>query len=197
MGRYEDELMQELENLPPRVRKKILGYAHKDYLEQEGFHRGYSMIGLYDTKNWNNIGTVLRSATNYDVASVMVEGYRYRRSATDTTEYWRHKPLFNVASLMESVPLGCETVCVELTDEAENIFDFVHPDRAFYIFGPEDGSLPKEMSKRADHTIYIPTVHCLNLGMTVHTVLYDRAFKRRESYRKDGSRPAKENQMQD
>ena len=36
----------------------------------------------------------------------------------------------------EAVP-----VAVELRRNAESLIDFVHPEQALYVFGPEDGSL--------------------------------------------------------
>ena len=55
--------------------------------------------------------------------------------------------------------------------------DFIHPEQAYYIFGPEDGSLKSEILDRCDHVVYIPTIGCMNLAATVHVVLYDRMSK--------------------
>ena len=97
-------------------------------------------------------------------------------------EYWRHAPLFNVEDVMAMIPKGCVPVAVDLVDDAINIYDYTHPDRAFYIFGPEDGTLPKEVTEKCREKIYIPTTHCMNLAVTTQIVLYDRSLKRRESH---------------
>jgi tRNA(Leu) C34 or U34 (ribose-2'-O)-methylase TrmL len=55
--------------------------------------------------------------------------------------------------------------------------DFVHPENAYYIFGPEDSSIKKELLDHCLHVVYIPTIGCMNLAATVHVVLYDRMAK--------------------
>lgn len=69
-------------------------------------------------------------------------------------------------------------IAVEVRATSENLFDFEHPENAVYIFGPEDGSLPKGHLMHCHRFIIIPTAHCLNLSSAVTTVLYDRALKR-------------------
>jgi hypothetical protein len=51
------------------------------------------------------------------------------------------------------------------------------PDRALYIFGPEDGSLDKDIRDWCEDVVYIPTTGCMNLAATVNVVLYDRLAK--------------------
>ncbi|MFH7439550.1 TrmH family RNA methyltransferase, partial [Pseudomonas syringae pv. tagetis] len=53
-----------------------------------------------------------------------------------------------------------------------------HPDRALYIFGPEDGSLDQEIPDWCEDVVYIPTEGCMNLAATVNVVLYHRMAKR-------------------
>lgn len=78
---------------------------------------------------------------------------------------------------MERVPHGCVPIAVEFTAWANSLVTFVHPERALYIFGPEDGSLPSKMMDRCKMTIKIPTTYCLNLAAAVNVVLYDRVAK--------------------
>jgi tRNA(Leu) C34 or U34 (ribose-2'-O)-methylase TrmL len=52
--------------------------------------------------------------------------------------------------------------------------DFAHPENATYIFGPEDGNVPRWIREAAKRFIRIPTRECLNLATTVALVLYDR-----------------------
>jgi tRNA(Leu) C34 or U34 (ribose-2'-O)-methylase TrmL len=56
--------------------------------------------------------------------------------------------------------------------------DFEHPENALYVFGPEDGSLPKTVRLLCHRFVVIPTHHCLNLAAAVNVVLYDRRLKR-------------------
>jgi tRNA(Leu) C34 or U34 (ribose-2'-O)-methylase TrmL len=55
--------------------------------------------------------------------------------------------------------------------------EFHHPDKAYYIFGPEDGTIQQDVLDRSDSVIYVPTIGCLNLAATVNVVLYDRLAK--------------------
>ena len=79
---------------------------------------------------------------------------------------------------MDAIPFDCDPVAVDLLADARPLPGFTHPERAFYIFGPEDGTLGKAITARCVHKVYIPTKHCLNLAMAANTVLYDRAAKR-------------------
>lgn len=75
------------------------------------------------------------------------------------------------------MPNDCTPVAVELTDDAVDLSTFVHPERACYIFGPENGSISEEILKKCQHVVKIPTTMSLNLGMTVNIVMYDRLAK--------------------
>lgn len=69
-------------------------------------------------------------------------------------------------------------VCVELVPHAENLAQFSHPEKAVYVFGPEDGSVPQVFRKFCHRFVFIPSAHCLNLSVALGTVLYDRRAKR-------------------
>jgi tRNA(Leu) C34 or U34 (ribose-2'-O)-methylase TrmL len=69
-------------------------------------------------------------------------------------------------------------VCVEIVPNASSLVDFQHPNRAVYVFGPEDGSVPQVFRRLCQRFIFIPSAHCLNLSAAVNVVLYDRRAKR-------------------
>lgn len=69
-------------------------------------------------------------------------------------------------------------VAVELRRNGESLIRFEHPERALYVFGPEDGSLGRAVLARCHRFLVIPTRHCTNLSAAVYTVLYDRHAKR-------------------
>ena len=73
----------------------------------------------------------------------------------------------------EAVP-----VAVELRRNTESLIDFVHPEHALYVFGPEDGSLGRATLAQCHRFLVIPTRHCANLSAAVYAVLYDRHAKR-------------------
>ena len=140
--------------------------------------RGYSLVGLYNPKNEQNVGGVLRAAHVYGAAAVIHQGNRFKRQHSDTTKAWRHIPMFMVDDLFGALhAYSCVPVAVEITDNARKLFNYTHPERAFYIFGPEDGSLPDNVIKACRDIIYVPTRFCMNLAATVNVVLYDRMAK--------------------
>lgn len=68
-------------------------------------------------------------------------------------------------------------VAVELDPASESLPDFVHPEHAMYVFGPEDGSLSRGIKTACHRFVSIPSHSCLNLGACVNVVLYDRCAK--------------------
>lgn len=137
-------------------------------------------IGLTNPKSPSNVGAVMRAAGCFRVDSVFYTGTRYPLAAkfnTDTKDVTQDLPLYGVDCLLGSVTDNMSIVCVELAEGATPLPDFQHPENAFYIFGPEDGTLSQEVIDRADAVVYIPTTGCMNLAATVNVVLYDRLAK--------------------
>lgn len=140
--------------------------------------RGFSSIGLMRPKDKHNVGSVLRAATCYGASMIAVEGERTNvKSIQDTCKTYRHIPVVRPDDLLSACPYGAVPVAVDLIDGAVSLVDFDHPQSAFYIFGPEDGTLSKSISARCAHTVYVPTTRCMNLAATVNVVLYDRLQK--------------------
>lgn len=137
-------------------------------------------IGLSNPKSPSNVGAVMRAAGCFQADAVLYTGKRYPRAArfsTDTKDISRDIPLTGVASLLDSAPANSTIVCVELVEGATPLPEYRHPDNAFYIFGPEDGTLDQGVIDRADDVVYVPTIGCLNLAATVNVLLYDRQAK--------------------
>lgn len=139
--------------------------------------RGFAAIGLHMPKTPTNIGAVLRAAGCYDAAMVAVSGDRYRRAATDTQAAYRHMPLIHCDDLHSVVPFDCVPVAVDLIEGATPLHLYKHPERAFYVFGPEDGTLGKQVTSWCRDIVYVPTKFCMNLAATANVVLYDRMAK--------------------
>jgi tRNA(Leu) C34 or U34 (ribose-2'-O)-methylase TrmL len=138
------------------------------------------IIGLTNPKTPENIGAIMRAAGCFGANEVRYTGERYARAArfnTDTRRISLDIPLVGVDNLLDTVPADAQVVCVELVEGAVALSAFVHPERAVYIFGPEDGSLHQDDINRADAVVYIPTYGCLNLAATVNIVLFDRQAK--------------------
>ncbi|MBA7676169.1 hypothetical protein ES703_84410 [subsurface metagenome] len=142
--------------------------------------RGYVGIGVLNMKNALNYGTLFRSALCFNVDFIFLVGKRFRKQCSDTVRAERHIPLFeyqSISDFFDHIPYDCQPVGVEITEEARDLVGFIHPERAVYILGPEDGSLPEEVTKRCVAVIKIPTSFCLNVAVAGSIVLYDRMVK--------------------
>lgn len=142
--------------------------------------RGYSSIGLVNPKTPANVGSVMRACGVYGAAQCVFTGKRFakaKRFVTDPQKFHRHIPLLNVDSLRDVIPIDCVPIAVDLIDGAIPLNEYRHPERAFYIFGPEDGTLGKEITGFCRDVVYIPGNGCMNLAATVNVVLYDRMAK--------------------
>ncbi|MCA2018223.1 RNA methyltransferase [Vibrio tritonius] len=138
------------------------------------------IIGLYNPKNPTNVGAVMRAAGCYEATQVRYNGTRYNRAMkfqTDTKNVHERIQLVDMPDLTAGLEDDVEIVCVEFAIGATALPSFVHPKKAIYLFGPEDGSLPQEEVDKAHHVVYVPTVGCMNLAATVNVLLYDRLAK--------------------
>lgn len=142
--------------------------------------KGYACVGLFNPKTPENVGSVMRAAGCYGVNSVFYTGTRYdiaRQFCTDTYKSHHDIPLIGVQDLKDIIPLDCVPVAVDLIEGAKPLPNYKHPKRAFYIFGPEDNTLKKEITDFCRETIYVPTQGCMNLAAAVNVILYDRLAK--------------------
>lgn len=142
-------------------------------------------IGLVNPKSPANVGMVMRAAGCYEASGVFYTGERFdraRKFAADTKNAADKIPLQHVPCLQDATAIGAlaegvTMVAVELIEGAIPLMDFEHPERAYYIFGPEDGSIKKELLQHCAQVVYIPTIGCMNLAATVNVLLYDRMAK--------------------
>jgi tRNA(Leu) C34 or U34 (ribose-2'-O)-methylase TrmL len=140
----------------------------------------FCCVGLVNPKSPENVGSVMRAAGCYGVDEVYYTGNRFelaRRFATDTKQMVEKIPLLGVDDLMAFIPQGCVPVVVDLIEGATPLPDYVHPERAFYIFGPEDGTLDPALYGAVQDVVYVPTQGCMNLAASVNVILYDRLAK--------------------
>ena len=140
-------------------------------------NRGFACIGLESPKFAENVGSALRAAGCYGAAMVASSGPRFKSLSTDTKKLYKHLPYLVVDDLQQAVPHMCVPVAIELTEDATALPGFVHPERAFYIFGPEDGSISESVQAWCSQRVYVPTEGCMNIAATINVVLYDRQCK--------------------
>jgi tRNA(Leu) C34 or U34 (ribose-2'-O)-methylase TrmL len=137
-------------------------------------------IGLCNPKSVSNVGSVLRAAGCYGAKAIYFTGQRFQHAAkysTDTKNQHQQIVLQASESLIDSVDANTHIVCVELVEGAIALPAYKHPDKALYIFGPEDGSISQALINQSHDVVYIPTTGCMNLAATVNVVLYDRLAK--------------------
>jgi tRNA(Leu) C34 or U34 (ribose-2'-O)-methylase TrmL len=142
--------------------------------------KSYVAIGVHNPKTPENMGIVLRAAGCYGADAIFYTGERYNRARkffTDTKNIGSKIPVTGVDALLDIQRHNTQVIAVELVEGAVPLMDFDHPEQAYYLFGPEDGSLPQEVLNNCDAVVYIPTIGCMNLAATVNVVLYDRLAK--------------------
>lgn len=139
-----------------------------------------AIVGLVNPKGPTNVGGVMRAAGCYQADEVRYTGHRWEQGAkfhTDTQNASWSIPLKAMDNLLEGLPEGTQVICVDLIEGAIPLPEFQHPEKAIYIFGPEDGSIKQELVDRADQVVYVPTVGCMNLAASTNVLLYDRLAK--------------------
>jgi tRNA G18 (ribose-2'-O)-methylase SpoU len=89
----------------------------------------------------------------------------------------RHIPFFEFNTFEEfkhNIPANCKLIGIELTDNAMNLKDFSHPERAIYLLGAEDHGLPDKIQLECDKIIKLEGDRSLNVGVAGSIVLYHR-----------------------
>jgi tRNA(Leu) C34 or U34 (ribose-2'-O)-methylase TrmL len=104
-------------------------------------------VALVDPKFPHNVGAAVRAASCYGARQVWFSGDRVRldgakRQRLPREERMRGSKEVEVRHADRSFDAfeDAVPVAVELRN-AESLIDFVHPEHALYLFGPEDGSL--------------------------------------------------------
>ena len=73
-------------------------------------------------------------------------------------------------------------VCIEIVPGAQDLRTFDHPENAVYVFGPEDGGVPKGIRHACHRFVRIPAADPAertpyNLSAAVNIVLFHRLLK--------------------
>ena len=164
-----------------------------DLGEVLGFKKGQKALGfdmipsvvLCNPKYSHNLGAAVRACSNFNAKAVLFTGERmyddmkgYKRVPREE----RMKGYNDIVIYNDDYPLdrfekGVTPVAIERRQNSENLVDFIHPENAVYVFGPEDGSVHKSLLSLCHRFVVIPSNYCLNLSAAVNVVLYDRIMK--------------------
>jgi tRNA(Leu) C34 or U34 (ribose-2'-O)-methylase TrmL len=147
-------------------------------------------VALVNPKFPGNVGNVLRACSNY-----RAEGLCWSRERIAHPDDWpkgTRLPREERMKLYSDVQItthersklfdlythkGFTPVAVEVRENAMPLPLFIHPQKAVYVFGPEDGGLDRGILTACHQFVVIPTTSCLNLAAAVNVVLYDRMAK--------------------
>jgi len=143
-------------------------------------------IALVNPKYPQNVGMVVRLASCYGFRQVWFTGNRVslnpakgdRLPREERMKGYRDVDMIHYEYFFDQFPRETVPVAVEVRADSEPLHSFEHPAEALYVFGPEDGSVPKSLLAHCHRFLVIPTRHCLNLATAVATVLWDREYKR-------------------
>lgn len=156
-------------------------------------------IALYNPKYGHNVGGAVRAASCFDFPQVWFSGDRVslqgksgrqvrktsrslsvkpRLPREERMRGYQHVELCQGDYFFDAFGPGVTPVAVELVPGAEMLPFFEHPESPLYVFGPEDGSLPRSVLGQCHRFVQIPSRHCTNLAAAVYLTLYDRHAKR-------------------
>jgi len=139
--------------------------------------RGYFGVGIENSSKQMNAGNLFRTAHAFGASFLFTINTEYsvRKAKSDTSLAPRNIPWYDFDSAKHlKLPGGCILVGVEFIEEAIELPVFRHPTNTAYIFGPEMGSLSKEILDRCTYLVKIPTNFSLNVATAGAIILYDR-----------------------
>lgn len=154
----------------------------------QGFDPGKKQFGvppaiaLINPKHARNVGAALRACSCFDVHQLWFTGNRVQLNSKHRLPREERMKGYTDVEVRQYDYIfdqfqGVTPVAIELVPGAESLVDFVHPENALYVFGPEDGGLERVTLQHCHRFVQIPTRHCTNLAAAVYITLYDRMLK--------------------
>jgi tRNA(Leu) C34 or U34 (ribose-2'-O)-methylase TrmL len=143
-------------------------------------------VVLSNPKYPHNIGQTVRALSCFGAPQLWWTGKRALKSLEEMDRIPREERMRGYKDVgiyhhdrpLELFPKHVTPVAIEVRPNSENLVDFIHPENAVYVFGPEDGSIDQVVLRHCHRFVRIPTKHCTNLSAAVYLVLYDRTAKK-------------------
>lgn len=138
-------------------------------------------VVLVNPKYPHNLAAAIRACSCFGVDKLTYTGKRMDiRPNERLPREERMKGYSSVEWKQNDFPLTGQgtPICVEISEQSQSLKTFEHPDDAIYVFGPEDGGVPKSFRVNCFRFIHIPAYHCLNLAAAINVVLAHRFMQR-------------------
>jgi len=144
-------------------------------------------VALFNPKFPHNVGAAVRAASCFGLKQVWFTGNRVATEGSKKrTRLPREERMKGYGEVdichgdyfFDAFDSGVVPVAIDLVPGTESLFDFEHPYRALYVFGPEDGSLNSSVLRHCHRFVRIPMKHCANLSSAVYMVLMHRHMQR-------------------
>lgn len=151
-------------------------------LKQQYPTNGFFGIGIINSKEESNIGTLWRSAYILGASFIFTVDKRYKKQTSDVTNAWQKIPLYHyedIDDLLKHLPYDTPLIGVELDDNAVDINQFSHPHRCVYLLGNEQSGLPSQVRKQCHKLVQLPGDYSLNVSVAGSILMYDRQVKQK------------------
>ena len=143
-------------------------------------------VVLVNPKYPHNVGAALKACSCFALKQLWWTGGRVtvdpvkgeRLPREERMKGYKHVAMCPHERPLDCFPASAVPVAVEVRPNSECLTVFEHPDEAVYVFGPEDGSIPKAWLSLCHRFVHIPSDHCLNLATAVAVVLAHRRMSR-------------------
>jgi len=143
-------------------------------------------VALFNPKYPHNVGAAVRAASCFGISQVWFSGNRVslvggkgdrRLPREERMKGYSDVDVCHADYFFDAFPSDVVPVAVEVRENSEMLPYFEHPEKALYVFGPEDGGLERPQLMHCQRFVTIPMNHCANLSSAVYIVLYDRMLK--------------------
>ena len=152
----------------------------KKILNCEVNMNNYFGIGIENIKTHYNLGTLFRSALIFNSNFIFTVNKRYKKQCSDVFKTYNQIPLYHYNDFDDfynHLPYSCKLIGVEITDDAQEIKNFQHPNKCVYLLGSEDSGLTKKAISKCHDIIKIPGNKSLNVSVAGSIIMYDRLLK--------------------